>query len=205
MQLATNPPARRTEFSRTRQKNGITPLKPTYQVGGGPCPTDPPRCRQSKRLSHKARLCGRFPRHGVGGFVFNSSSSSRLSHKAPWTTGLTTNASRCRSNSSQTFLNLASRPRRLKNPMPTWRPGGGGNPRRSRPGSFLFTCRRTEGSSELEAAKQWPESPAASTVPGLVCGKTQEDGGVVSDTCGGYYPPIGRRGAFAHEHDVAAF
>ena len=74
----------------------------------------------------------------------------------------------------------------------------------SGPGSYMFTCRCIEGGPELKAAKQWTDSPVADTVPVLICGNTQ-DGDVVSDTCGGFHPPIGGRGAFAHEHDVAAF
>ena len=45
----------------------------------------------------------------------------------------------------------------------------------------MFACRCVEGGPELKAAKQWTDSPVAYTVPGLICGKTQ-DGDVVSDT-----------------------
>ena len=62
----------------------------------------------------------------------------------------------------------------------------------SGPGSYVLTCRCIEGGPELKAAKQWSDSPVVDTVPVLICGKTQ-DGDVVSDTCGVFHPPIGRR------------
>ena len=68
----------------------------------------------------------------------------------------------------------------------------------------MWTCGCLNDRVELKEACEYTDFDAAGTALTAVCGLVHE-GDAVAGSISGVYPPFGKRGAFAHEHSVAAF